>query len=103
MSDAEVVRRFRLAAFHEAALLLEEGAATARDIDWAMRAGAGLPLGPLEWADREGLDIVLVELEELAAQLGERFLPPRSLVELVRRGWTGRAVGRGYRVWEEGE
>ena len=95
----DLVRRFQLAAFVEAARLLDEGIAGARDIDWALRAGAGLPLGPLEWADREGLARVLEELEGLAARYGERFEPPVSLRRLVRRGMVGEAGGRGYREW----
>jgi 3-hydroxybutyryl-CoA dehydrogenase len=97
----DLVRRFQLAAFVEAARLVEEGIAGARDIDWALRAGAGLPLGPLEWADREGLPRILEELEELTARYGERFQPPASLRSLVRRGFVGAAGGHGYREWGE--
>jgi 3-hydroxyacyl-CoA dehydrogenase len=99
--DEGLVRRFRLAAFCQAALLVEEGAADPRDIDWAMRAGAGLPLGPLEWADREGLTRVAAELYALHAETGNRFQTPASLEALVRRGWVGQEAGRGYRIWEE--
>jgi 3-hydroxyacyl-CoA dehydrogenase len=100
MTVAEnLVRRFQLAAFVEAALLFEEGVATARDIDWALRAGAGLPLGPLEWADREGLPQILAELQELYARYGDRFKPPASLERMVKRGWLGQRSGHGYREW----
>lgn len=95
-----LVRRFQLAAFVEAASLLEEHIATAGDIDNALRAGAGLAVGPLEWADQVGLDTVLAELEALVADGREDMMAPSSLRRLVSQGRLGRRVGRGYRVYE---
>jgi 3-hydroxyacyl-CoA dehydrogenase len=96
----DLIRRFQLAAFVEAALVLEAGIATPRDIDIALRAGAGLPQGPLEWADQVGLQHVLAELEELDPEFPDgRFHPPASLVQRVRQGRLGQVSGRGYRDW----
>lgn len=95
-----LVRRFQLAAFVEAALLLEEQIATAGDIDNALCAGAGLAIGPLAWADQVGLDTVLTELEALVADGREDMVPPSSLRRLVSQGRLGCRVGRGYRLYE---
>ena len=91
-----LVRRFQLAAVNEAARLLDERLATPADIDLAMRAGAGLKQGPLGWADREGLEEVARAMEEMTALGLERFRVPESLGRLVRQGWTGAGVGRGF-------
>jgi len=98
----EVVRRQALAAFTEAAHVVDEEVAGARDVDIALRAGAGLPVGPLRWADREGLQRVLEETRALHARYGARFRPPSSLEALVEAGATGEAIGRGYHVYRRG-
>jgi 3-hydroxyacyl-CoA dehydrogenase len=89
-----LVRRFQLAAANEAGRLVDDGVAVARDIDLAIRAGAGLKQGPLAWADEEGLDAVLDEMRAA----GAGFEPPASLIRLVDTGWVGRAAGAGYHV-----
>lgn len=101
VQDQDLVRRFQLAAFHEAALLFEENIASSRDIDLSLRVGAGWPAGPLEWADRQGLDAVEDALGTLEQRFGPRFSPPASLTRLVRQGRVGVSVGRGYRVYQE--
>ena len=92
----ELVDRFNYAGFVEACRLLEEGIATAKDIDLAMRAGAGYPAGPLGWADAVGLDAVLARLEELRHQYGDTFAPPQVLRDLVKRGDLGEKTGKGF-------
>jgi 3-hydroxybutyryl-CoA dehydrogenase len=84
---------------NEAAFALMEGVASAADIDTAMRLGMNHPLGPLEWADRIGLDQVLAVLEALQVEYGEDKYRPAPLVRrLVRAGHLGRAAGRGFHV-----
>ncbi len=94
--ETELLDRFSLAVFLEAVRCLDENVSTAREIDIAMRAGAGLPVGPLERADRIGLDKVLARLEQLEAERGERFHPPDRLRALVAAGRTGVEAGRGF-------
>jgi 3-hydroxyacyl-CoA dehydrogenase len=95
----ELVRRQQLAAFAEAGRLVDEGISSPRDIDVALRAGAGLPMGPLAWADAEGLDRIAAELEELEVRHGTRFEAPASLRRLIGQGALGVRAGRGYHVY----
>lgn len=92
----ELVDRFSLMVLLEAIRCLDEGVSTAKEIDIAMRAGAGLPEGPLARADRIGLDRVVARLEELERTAGERFRPPERLRGLVAAGRTGVGAGRGF-------
>jgi len=95
-NEQELLDRFRYAVLLEAVRCLDEGVSSAREIDIAMRAGAGLPEGPLAAADQAGLDVVLGRLQELERRWGERFAPPRRLQDLVAAGRTGVAAGRGF-------
>lgn len=91
--------RLLLAMVNEAVTALQEGVASARDIDTAMVAGTGFPVdkeGPLHFADRLGIDHVLHELEELARTLGTRFWPAPMLRRMVAAGFTGHIAGRGF-------
>lgn len=94
--EQELVLRFALATFLESVRLYEEEMSSIEDIDIAMRAGAGLPQGPFDWADQRGLDQVLLDLQELEQKRGERFAPPQSLIERVARGQLGVKSGQGY-------
>ena len=88
-----------LAMVNEAVLALQEGIASARDIDLAMVAGTGFPQdkeGPLHYADRLGIEQVLHELEEFTQTLGTRFWPAPLLRRMVDAGFTGRNAGRGF-------
>ncbi len=96
--EQQLILRFSLATFLESVRLYEEGIASAEEIDIAMRAGAGLPVGPFQWADTQGLDRILADLESLAASVGPRFTPPHSLRERVERGQLGVKSGQGYLV-----
>jgi 3-hydroxybutyryl-CoA dehydrogenase len=76
--------------------MLEDGVASAEDIDAAMTLGYKHLVGPLRLTDIVGLDVRLGIAEYLAANLGERFEPPALLRRLVAEGHLGRKSGRGF-------
>jgi 3-hydroxybutyryl-CoA dehydrogenase len=80
----------------EAIRMLEQGVASAEDIDTAMKLGYRHPMGPLELTDLVGLDVRLAILEHLHRELGEQFRPPALLRQLVRAGKLGRKSGEGF-------
>lgn len=83
----------------EAMRMLEEGVASAEDIDTAMQLGYKHPVGPLRTTDLVGLDVRLAIAEHLAREVGERFEPPAVLRELVAAGHLGRKTGQGFYTW----
>lgn len=85
----------------EAIRMLEEGVASAEDIDAAMQLGYRHPMGPLRTTDVVGLDVRLAIAEELHAKLGDRFEPPALLRRLVAEGRLGRKTGRGFYEWSQ--
>jgi 3-hydroxybutyryl-CoA dehydrogenase len=85
----------------EAIRMLEEGVASAEDIDAAMVLGYRHATGPLRTTDVVGLDVRLGIAEYLHAQLGERFEPPALLREMVAAGKLGRKTGEGFFVWDQ--
>lgn len=91
--------RVLLPLINEAVICLQEGVATASDIDIAMMAGTGFPQdkgGPLHYADQVGLDAVLGEMERLARELGPRFWPAPMLKRMVAAGFLGTKTKRGF-------
>lgn len=89
---------------NEAARSLEEGVATAEEIDVAMRLGVNYPQGPLRWADQVGLDEVLAVLEGLQSESGDdRYRPAPLVKKLVGAGFLGETSGRGFYSYEEGQ
>jgi len=92
--------RLGLALGLEAIRMVEEGVASADDIDAAMVLGYKHPVGPLRLTDLVGLDVRLGIAQHLAATLGPRFTPPQLLVDKVERGELGRKSGRGFHVWD---
>jgi enoyl-CoA hydratase / 3-hydroxyacyl-CoA dehydrogenase len=103
---AELVELLSLKTFVEACLVLEEGVATHRDIDFGMMAGAGLDprrglLPPFMKADVEGLDKILERLENAAERHGERFAPPTILRRLVAQGRLGQSSGQGFYAYPQ--
>ncbi|QGU03222.1 putative 3-hydroxybutyryl-CoA dehydrogenase [Corynebacterium kalinowskii] len=80
----------------EAIRMVEEGVASAEDIDNAMVLGYKFPVGPLALTDIVGLDVRLGISEYLASTLGERFEPPALMREMVARGELGRKSGKGF-------
>jgi len=80
---------------NEAFLMLQEGVATAEDIDKALKLGLNHPMGPFEMVDLVGLDTRLAVLEFLHRSLGEKYRPAPLLVQHVKAGRLGKKVGRG--------
>ena len=81
----------------EAIRMLEQGVASAEDIDRAMELGYGYPMGPLKLGDLVGLDVRLAIAEYLYAETGSAtFRPPQLLKRLVRAGKLGRKTGEGF-------
>ncbi|NKX53449.1 3-hydroxyacyl-CoA dehydrogenase family protein [Arthrobacter sp. E918] len=85
----------------EAMRMVEEGVASAEDIDAAMVLGYKHPVGPLKTTDIVGLDVRLGIAEYLASTLGERFAPPQILRDKVARGELGRKTGKGFFDWQQ--
>ncbi|WP_434445449.1 3-hydroxyacyl-CoA dehydrogenase family protein [Lentzea sp. E54] len=83
----------------EAMRMVEEGVASAEDIDSAMTLGYRHPVGPLRTTDIVGLDVRLAIAEHLERELGPRFAPPRLLRDKVAAGQLGRKTGEGFYRW----
>jgi 3-hydroxybutyryl-CoA dehydrogenase len=83
----------------EAMRMVEEGVATAEDIDNAMVLGYKHPTGPLRTTDIVGLDVRLGIAEYLHTTLGDRFAPPQILRDKVAAGELGRKTGKGFYDW----
>ena len=84
----------------EAMRMLEQGVASARDIDTAMELGYNHPMGPLKLSDLVGLDVRLNIAEYLHRELGvESFRPPEVLRRLVSEGKLGKKTGEGFYSW----
>ena len=85
----------------EAIRMLEDGVASAEDIDTAMVLGYKHPVGPLRLTDLVGLDVRLGIAEYLHERLGARFEPPALLRRLVAQGDLGRKTGQGFYTWTD--
>lgn len=83
----------------EAMRMVEEGVASAEDIDNAMVLGYKHPTGPLKTTDIVGLDVRLGIAEYLHETLGGRFAPPQILRDMVAEGKLGRKSGQGFYSW----
>ncbi|WP_039828609.1 3-hydroxyacyl-CoA dehydrogenase family protein [Nocardia testacea] len=83
----------------EAMRMLEDGVASAEDIDAAMALGYKHPMGPLRTTDVVGLDVRLAIAEHLAREVGPRFEPPAILRAKIAAGHLGRKTGRGFYTW----
>jgi 3-hydroxybutyryl-CoA dehydrogenase len=88
--------RLGIALAMEAIRMLEEGVASAEEIDRAIELGYGHPMGPLKLTDQVGLDVRLAIAEHLTGELGERFRPPQLLRRMVRAGKLGKKSGEGF-------
>jgi 3-hydroxybutyryl-CoA dehydrogenase len=85
----------------EAMRMVEQGVASAADIDTAMKLGYGHPMGPLELTDLVGLDVRLGIAEYLATSIGPSFTPPQVLRDKVAEGKLGKKSGEGFYRWSK--
>ena len=88
---------------NEAFYMLQEGVASAQDIDKALKLGLNHPMGPFEMVDLVGLDTRLHILEYLHKSLGEKYRPAPLLVQYVKAGRLGRKAGRGVYEYPQSE
>jgi 3-hydroxybutyryl-CoA dehydrogenase len=89
-SPGFIASRINQAVFLEASKIVEEGVASVRDVDLAVRLGLGYPMGPFELTDYVGLDLRLKTLEAMREQTGDpRYTPPKLLRQLVASGYVG--------------
>jgi len=98
-----IVNRMLMPFLIEAMRVLEEGTATAEDIDTGAKVGLNHPMGPLALADFIGLDVCTGIMDVLREGFGEeRFAPPKVLVDLVAAGHLGQKTGRGFHDYSKG-
>jgi 3-hydroxybutyryl-CoA dehydrogenase len=83
----------------EAMRMVEQGVASAADIDTAMKLGYGHPMGPLELTDLVGLDVRLGIAQYLSTAIGPSFEPPTILVDKVQHNKLGKKTGEGFYRW----
>lgn len=95
--------RMSALAGNEAMWMLQEGTATAEDIDTAMRLGFNHPMGPLELGDLTGWDTRLSVLRYLHSTLGDKFRPCPLIIKMVAAGRLGRKTGQGVYKYEGGQ
>jgi 3-hydroxybutyryl-CoA dehydrogenase len=88
---------------NEAMYMLQEGTASAEDIDTALRMGFNHPMGPLELGDLTGWDTRLSVLKYLHSTLGEKFRPCPLIIKMVAAGHFGRKAGQGVYKYEDGK
>jgi 3-hydroxybutyryl-CoA dehydrogenase len=100
-SPGFVTSRINAMIGNEAFYMLQEGVASAEDIDKALKLGLNHPMGPFELVDLVGLDTRLHILEYLHKTLGEKFRPAPLLVQYVKAGRLGRKSGRGVFEYPE--
>ncbi|MDW7650727.1 MAG: 3-hydroxybutyryl-CoA dehydrogenase [Bacillota bacterium] len=92
-----VVNRILVPMLNEAVFVLQEGVASREDIDKGMMLGANHPIGPLALCDLVGLDVMLMVLDNLYAEMGDSKYRPCPLIrKMVRAGHLGRKSGRGF-------
>jgi 3-hydroxybutyryl-CoA dehydrogenase len=103
-TNEQIARTLVLPYLNHAVRMYETAYASRGDIDAAMRFGCGYPVGPLTALDELGLDVVRDQLVERFAQTGDNLHKPAELLEkLVAEGRTGRATGRGFYTYADGE
>jgi 3-hydroxybutyryl-CoA dehydrogenase len=103
-SPGNITTRMIVPIINEACEILMEGISSVSDIDLAMREGYGLQFGPLELADRIGLDKILRWMDNLYDEFGELKYKPSPLIKrMVRANLVGRRVGEGFYKYISGK
>ena len=96
-SPGFVVNRVLCPMINEAIFVLQEGLASAEEIDSGMRLGCNHPIGPLALADLIGLDTVLAVMRVFYEGFNDpKYRPAPLLIEMVAAGYLGRKTGRGF-------
>lgn len=96
-SPGFIVNRILIPYINEAAILFQERAASAEEIDKAMKLGANMPMGPLALADLIGIDVCLMIMEYFHNEFGDsKYRPALSLKQKLRAGHLGRKSGKGF-------
>jgi 3-hydroxybutyryl-CoA dehydrogenase len=96
-SPGFIVNRILVPYINEAAMVYQEGIASAEEIDKAMKLGAGMPMGPLALADLVGIDIVLAVCEFFWKEFGDsKYRPSLAFRQKVRAGQLGMKTGKGF-------
>lgn len=97
-----IVNRIMVPQFIEAIRLLEEGVASAEDIDKAVKFGLNYPMGPFELQDYAGVDIGYYVMEYFSNEFNDsRFAPPLLMKQMMRAGRFGKKSGAGFYDYEE--
>ena len=100
-SPGFVTSRIQAIIGNEAFIMLNEGLATAEDIDKACKLGLNHPMGPFEMIDFVGLDTRLKSLEYLSKMFGDKYKPAPLHVQYVKAGRYGKKVGKGVYEYDE--
>lgn len=96
-SPGFIVNRILVPYINEAAILYQEGVASAEEIDKAMKLGANMPMGPLALADLIGIDVCLMIMTYFWNEFGDsKYRPALSFKNKVRAGHLGRKTGKGF-------
>lgn len=97
-----IVNRIMVPQFIEAIRLLEEGVASAEDIDKAVKFGLNYPMGPFELQDYAGVDIGYYVMEYFSNEFNDsRFAPPLLMKQMMRAGRFGKKSGAGFYDYED--
>lgn len=96
-SPGFIVNRILIPYINEAAIVYQEGVASAEEIDKAMKLGANMPMGPLALADLIGIDVCLMIMTYFWNEFGDsKYRPALSLKQKLRAGQLGRKSGKGF-------